>query len=365
LKKSILLNTFFGHGRSALNHAGGKNNKTLCCCDVEGRKMNMIENFLDKTISDISLPGLPAPYSGKVRQSYDLSGGRKIIIATDRLSAFDRQITTIPLKGQVLTQLARFWFDNTGDICPNHVIAYPDPNVLICRKLNMLPVEIVVRGYLAGSTATSILRMYKDGKRNVYGVQLPDGMRDFQKLDTPVLTPTTKGAAASHDEPLTPADIVERNIVDKKVWDTVSQYALKLFARGQEIASKRGLILADTKYEFGTLDDGTVVLGDEIHTPDSSRYWIEASYQQRFENGEMPETLDKDVIRRWLVSKCDPYKDDIPPIPDEIRIETAKTYISVFERITGKTMTAPEEANPTDRIKKAVEAYIQADKEKL
>jgi phosphoribosylaminoimidazole-succinocarboxamide synthase len=323
--------------------------------------MSMMEPYLSKTIDDISLPGLSAPYSGKVRQSYDAPGERKIIIATDRLSAFDRQITTIPLKGQVLTQLSRFWFEATKDICPNHVLAYPDPNVVVCRKLKMLPVEMVVRGYLAGSTATSILKMYKAGHRQIYGVPFPDGMRDNQKLDCPIITPTTKGDTAAHDEPLSAQQIVAENIVDKKIWDKVSAYALALFARGQKIAGEKGLILADTKYEFGLLPDGTVVLGDEIHTPDSSRYWIASTYQQRVDAGEPPETLDKDVMRRWVAEHCDPYKDPIPPIPAYIRIATAETYVTVYERMTGEKMEFPDvSVDPRERIKRAVREYLES-----
>ncbi|MFA4995493.1 MAG: phosphoribosylaminoimidazolesuccinocarboxamide synthase [Bdellovibrionales bacterium] len=318
----------------------------------------MIDSFLSKTVDDISL-SLPNPYKGKVRQSYDAPGNRKIIIATDRLSAFDRQITTIPLKGQVLTQLSRYWFDQTKDICPNHVIAYPDPNVVVCKKLNMLPVELVVRGYLAGSTATSILKMYKAGKREMYGVKFPDGLRDNQQLERPIITPTTKAAANDHDAPLSPEKIVADKILDKAVWDKTCAYALALFARGQEIAKKRGLILADTKYEFGLLPDGTVVLGDEIHTPDSSRYWIAETYQKRIDSGEAPETLDKDVVRRWLTDHCDPYKDEIPPIPDATRLATAETYVSVYEKMTGQKFAFPDASqNPVERIKSAVMNYL-------
>jgi len=321
--------------------------------------MSMIESYLNKTIGDISLPGLSAPYSGKVRQSYDAPGERKIIIATDRLSAFDRQITTIPLKGQVLTQLSRFWFDALSDICPNHVLAYPDPNVLVCRKLKMLPVEMVVRGYLAGSTSTSILKMYKAGRREIYGVTFPDNMRDYQVLDRPVITPTTKGDVGTHDEPLSARQIVAENIVEESVWDKVSAYALALFARGQKIAGEKGLILADTKYEFGLLPDGTVVLGDEIHTPDSSRYWIAASYRQRMDAGEPPETLDKDIVRRWVAERCDPYKDEIPAIPNSVRIATAEAYVGVFERMTGKKLELPDVlVDPKRRIENAVGKYL-------
>ncbi|MDD4617132.1 MAG: phosphoribosylaminoimidazolesuccinocarboxamide synthase [Alphaproteobacteria bacterium] len=319
----------------------------------------MIEAYLKNTIDDISIPGLSNPYSGKVRQSYDAPGERKIIIATDRLSAFDRQITTVPFKGQVLTQLARFWFDQTTDICPNHVIAYPDPNVLVCKKLKMLPVEMVVRGYLAGSTATSILKMYKAGRREMYGVTFKNGMRDNQRLDQPVITPTTKGDAGTHDEELSGAKIVADGILSKEIWEKVSSYTLALFQRGQKIAQEKGLILADTKYEFGMLPDGTVVLGDEIHTPDSSRYWIADSYQKRFEEGQAPETLDKDVIRRWVSERCDPYKEEIPPIPDDLRLATAETYLSVYEKITGQKLELPSPSiDPIERIKKAVFAYL-------
>ena len=315
-----------------------------------------LKSFLSKTIDDVSLP-LSGHYSGKVRESYDAPHGRKVIVATDRLSAFDhKNLTTIPFKGQVLTQLARFWFEQTKDICPNHIIAYPDPNALVCRNLKMLPIELVVRGYLAGTTATSILKMYKAGKREMYGVTFPDGMHDFQKLDRPIITPTTKG---EEDEPLAPQEVVAKNIVPKDVWDKVSAYALALFARGQKIAAEKGLILADTKYEFGQLPDGTIVLGDEIHTPDSSRYWIAATYQKRFDAGEGPETLDKDVVRRWVNEHCDPYKDKIPPIPDDVRVATSHTYISVYEKMTGKEFPFPDAAqNPKERIKKAVMDYL-------
>lgn len=320
----------------------------------------MLEKYLSKTIDDIDLP-LPGAYRGKVRQSYDAPGDRKIIIATDRLSAFDRNITTIPLKGQVLTQISQYWFDKTNDICPNHVIAYPDPNVLVCKKLDMLPVELVVRGYLAGSTATSILKMYKAGKRTMYGMTFPDGMRDNQVLGQPIITPTTKAGVYEHDEPLSPQKIISDKILAKSLWEKVSGYALALFARGQKLARENGLILADTKYEFGVLADGSLVLGDEIHTPDSSRYWIAATYSERFEAGKPPETLDKDVLRRWIVEHCDPYKEELPPIPDDVRVTTAETYLSVYEKMTGKKLALPDASqDPKERIRKAVMDYLES-----
>src|SRR5271168_996415 len=233
--------------------------------------------YADHILRDATIAELPHHYRGKVRDNYDLPDGRRIIVATDRLSAFDRIITAIPFKGQVLTQLARFWFEATRDVCPNHVIEYPDPNVLVCRRLAMMPVEIVVRDYLTGTTATSIWPMYKAGRREMYGIRLPDGLRENEKLASTIITPTTKAFDGGHDEPLTAEQITARNLLTSGQWRTVSERALALFARGREIARERGLILVDTKYEFGFDPAGDIVLADEIHTPDSSRYWLAES----------------------------------------------------------------------------------------
>ena len=208
-------------------------------------------------LEDATIPELPNHYRGKVRDNYDLPDGRRIIIASDRLSAFDRNLAAIPLKGQVLTQTAKFWFEATADICPNHVIEYPDPNVLVGRKLTILPVEIVVRDYLAGTTGTSILSLYKAGQREMYGIRLPDGMRDNEKLPETIITPTSKAFHGGHDEPLTPAEIVGQGLLSEAQWKTVSDYALALFAKGRAMARERGLILVDTKYEFGIDENGT------------------------------------------------------------------------------------------------------------
>src|SRR6516225_7366015 len=234
---------------------------------------------LDNILSDATIPELPNHYRGKVRDNYDLPDGRRIIIATDRLSAFDRIITAIPFKGQVLTQIAHFWFDATREICPNHVIEYPDPNVLVCRRLNIMPVEIVARDYLTGTTGTSIWPMYKAGAREMYGIRFPEGLCENQKLPATIITPTTKAFDGGHDEPLTAAEITGRGLLTQQQWAAVSDLALKLFAQGRAVAERRGLILVDTKYEFGFEAAGRIVLADEIHTPDSSRYWIAASYQ--------------------------------------------------------------------------------------
>jgi len=308
--------------------------------------------YSSRVLDDATIPELPNHYRGKVRDNYDLADGRRIIIASDRLSAFDRILCAIPFKGEVLTQTARFWFEQTADICANHVLEYPDPNVLICRRLDILPVEIVVRGYLAGTTGTSILTLYKKGQREMYGMTLPDGMRDNQKLAQPIITPTSKEFDGGHDEPLTPAEILDRKLLTAAQWDELSASALALFARGQKLAAERGLILADTKYEFGVTPDGTIVLADEIHTPDSSRYWRQASYQARFEAGERPDSFDKDFVRSWVAARCDPYKDAIPEIPQDLIIGTAAVYAEAFETITGRTFAPDlEGATVLDRIR--------------
>jgi phosphoribosylaminoimidazole-succinocarboxamide synthase len=296
---------------------------------------------LDNVLADATIAELSNHYRGKVRDNYDLADGRRVIIATDRLSAFDRILTAIPCKGQVLTQIARFWFDKTREICPNHVIEYPDPNVVVCRRLDILPVEIVVRDYLTGTTGTSIWPMYRAGRREIYGVRFPDGLRENQKLPATIITPTTKAAEGEHDEPVTPDQIIGRGLLTREYWQHVSELALALFAHGRAIAAGRGLILVDTKYEFGLDRDGRIILADEIHTPDSSRYWIMDTYERRFAAGEPPDTLDKDYLRRWVSARCDPYRDAIPEIPSEVILETARIYIDAYQTITGKSFGPP------------------------
>jgi phosphoribosylaminoimidazole-succinocarboxamide synthase len=312
-----------------------------------------------EVLGDATIPELPNHYRGKVRDNYDLPDGRRIIIASDRLSAFDRILAAIPFKGQVLTQTARFWFEETRDICPNHVLDYPDPNVVVGRRLDILPVEIVVRDYLAGTTGTSILTLYKKGAREMYGVSLPDGLRDNEKLPRTIITPTSKAFDGGHDEPLTPVAIVEQGLLTAEQWNAVSGYALALFARGQEIARSRGLILVDTKYEFGADARGNILLADEIHTPDSSRYWLAGSYAERFAKGERPESFDKDFVRSWVAARCDPYRDPIPEIPREMILETAAVYIRAFEAITGQAFRLPDKAEPPlDRIRQNLASFI-------
>lgn len=312
-----------------------------------------------RILSDAYVPELPNRYSGKVRENYDLPDGRRIIISTDRLSAFDTILTSIPFKGQILTQTARYWFDETADICPNHALDYPDPNVVIGTRLDILPVEIVVRGYLAGTTSTSILTKYRNGERSVYGTVLPDGLRDNEKLLRPIITPTTKAFDGGHDEPLSQAEIIEHGLLTQEQWDIVAGYAMRLFARGQSLAAERGLILADTKYEFGADKHGNIILADEIHTPDSSRYWIASSYQQAFDTAQRPESFDKDVIRAWVSARCDPYKDPIPTIPDEMVEQTSQIYVTAYETITGAAFT-PDSSGSTvlERIRSNLRQYF-------
>ena len=308
------------------------------------------------------LPELPNHYQGKVRDNYDLPDGRRVIVASDRLSAFDLNLCAVPHKGQVLTQTARYWFDVTGDICPNHVIAYPDPNVLVCRRLEMLPVEMVVRGYLAGTTSTSVLTHYRAGRREMGGVRLPDGMRPNQALPALILTPTSKAAQGDHDAPLSPARILEQGLLTADQWDELSATALALYARGCELAATRGLILADTKYEFGLDPDGRIVLADEIHTPDSSRFWRSATYEERFATGEHPDSFDKDVVRNWVAARCDPYRDPIPEIPQEVILATSDVYIEAFETITGRPFVKPDAAEPIlARIRRNLAPFMETE----
>ncbi len=303
-------------------------------------------------LTDAHFQELPAFYQGKVRDSYDLPDGRRVMIATDRQSAFDKVLAAVPFKGQVLNETARFWFEQTGDICPNHVIEYPDPNVVIARKLDMLPVEMVVRDYITGSTDTSIWPMYARGERTLYGIDFPEGLVKNAKLPETILTPTTKAAQGEHDEPITPAGIVRQGLLSQERWDELARISLALFARGREIAARNGLVLVDTKYEFGVDEAGRITLADEIHTPDSSRYWIASSYEGRLAAGEEPESLDKEFLRLWVAARCDPYRDPIPEIPPETLIEFSNRYIHLYEQVTGRTFEKPATDRPVrDRVR--------------
>ena len=318
-----------------------------------------------RVLPEARIPELPNPYFGKVRDCYDLPAtpevpeGRRILISSDRISAFDRILAAIPHKGQVLTQVARWWFDRTGDICGNHVLAYPDANVVVGKRLTILPVEIVVRGYLAGTTGTSVLTLYKQGQRAMYGHTLPEGLRDNEALPQAIITPTSKAFDGGYDEPLTAAEIVDQGLLTAAQWDEVSAKALALFARGQAMAAERGLILVDTKYEFGVDLEGNILIADEIHTPDSSRYWLADGYEAALSSGSRPPSFDKDVIRAWVAARCDPYKDAIPEIPAEMIAQTSAVYIQAFEAITGEAFV-PDLSGETvlDRVRGNLAPYF-------
>ena len=283
--------------------------------------------------TDISLP-LPDRKVGKVRVAYALPNNQRLFVTTDRLSAFDQIVAAVPYKGQVLNQLAAWWFANTKDIIANHIVSLPDPNATIALGATPLPVEVIVRGVMTGSTSTSIWKQYEQGKRKIYGYSFADNILKNTLLPEAIITPTTKGDAGAHDEPLTNAEVVERGFVDANTWKTVQVSALALFARGQEVAKRAGLLLADTKYEFGTLPNGEVIIIDEMHTPDSSRFWELSSYQDRLAAGKEPESLDKEPIR--LALDAIGYRGDgrPPELDGSVIAATTKRYIAAYERHT-------------------------------
>ncbi len=321
---------------------------------------DVIRAAIPNVLTEAEFPELPNYYRGKVRENYDLPDGRRILISTDRQSAFDQVLAAVPFKGQVLTQTARFWFEATADLCANHVLDYPDPNVVVGRQLTMLPVEMVVRDFLTGSTDTSVWPMYRDGRRELYGVTLPEGLSKNDRLPGTIVTPTTKAAIGGHDAPITPAEIVGRGLLTQPQWDEAARLSLAVFARGREIAAQRGLILVDTKFEFGLDGQGKMVLADEILTPDSSRYWQMGSYPDRHGRGEEPESLDKEFLRLWIAARCDPYNEPIPAIPDDTLIEFSRKYIALFETVTGRSFEPPPLGEPIkQRIRRNLGAYFR------
>lgn len=313
-----------------------------------------IEPFLSTTLDSTNFAGLGERYSGKVRDVYS-QRERTILIATDRQSAFDIAWCTIPLKGQTLNQLSAWWFTRVSDIMPTHVIAVPDPNVTVVKPLTMLKVEIVVRAYLAGSTGTSAWINYKNGVRDFCGHRLPDGMVKNQRLASgPIVTPTTKG---EHDELIDAAGVIERGFATKKQWEEISARALELFARGSKIAVERGLILVDTKYEMGFDSDGQLTLADEVHTPDSSRFWRAKSYEVRMSAGQEPESLDKEFFRLWLREQGFDYGKPKPAINDDVRTMLAMKYLELYQELTGEEFKIPEDADVQGRIQRNLESY--------
>jgi phosphoribosylaminoimidazole-succinocarboxamide synthase len=296
---------------------------------------DQLRGLLPGALDETSLPLLNRT-SGKVRDWYDLPDGKRLIVTTDRLSAFDRILATVPYKGQVLNQLSAWWFEQTRDIVPNHIVSLPDPNAAIVNVAEAFPVEVIVRGYITGVTSTALWYRYSLGERNVYGYNFPEGLQKNQALPEPIITPTTKGGMTGHDERLTSAEILEKGLLGKQTWEQVQEAALALFRRGQEVAHKAGMILVDTKYEFGCAADGRVLLIDEVHTPDSSRFWKADSYEMRFAAGEDPENFDKEFVRLAYAEKGYRGDGEIPRMPDELWVSASERYLRIYEMLTGK-----------------------------
>ncbi|MBI4731701.1 MAG: phosphoribosylaminoimidazolesuccinocarboxamide synthase [Chloroflexi bacterium] len=279
---------------------------------------------------------LPGKTSGKVRDWYPLPDGKRLIVTTDRLSAFDRVLARVPYKGQVLNQLAAWWFDQTRDLIPTHLVSIPDPNAAIVTEVQPFPVEVIVRGYITGVTSTALWYRYSLGEREIYGHHFPEELRKNAALPEPIITPTTKGGATGHDERLSCAEVVDKGYLDAAAWAQIQSAALAIFERGQQVAKEAGLILVDTKYEFGRAPDGTVMLIDEVHTPDSSRFWKADTYAARFAAGEEPENFDKEFVRMAYAKKGYRGDGDIPTMPDDLWVAASQRYIAIYEMLTGQ-----------------------------
>ncbi len=309
---------------------------------------------LQHTLRQIDLPALGELYRGKVRDNYS-RGDRIVMVTTDRVSAFDHVLGTIPFKGVVLSRLTAFWFEKVKDIAPTHLVDVPDPSVQVVKRAKPLPIEIVIRGYITGS----LWRDYLAGKAGAYGIEWPKGLKKDQKLDQPIITPSTKAEYGKHDEPISEKEILAKKLVSPEVWKEATGIAQRLFRRGQEWAATRGLILVDTKYEMG-ITDGKLVVIDEIHTPDSSRYWVAKGYAERFAKGDDQEMLDKENIRQWLIKEHGfSGHGKPPPLTDEVRVMLARKYIEVYERLTGETFTSGV-GSVAERIKRnlAAKGYL-------
>jgi phosphoribosylaminoimidazole-succinocarboxamide synthase len=294
-----------------------------------------IRQQLPLALGETHLP-IPGKQTGKVRDWYELQHGQRLLVTTDRLSAFDRILARVPYKGQVLNQLAAWWFDQMSDVIANHKIALPDPNATIVTTVQPFAVEVIVRGYITGVTSTALWYRYSLGERDIYGYHFAAGLRKNEQLPEPIITPTTKGGPTGHDERLTCAEVVEQGILDRATWDEVQAAALAVFKRGQDIAAKNGLILVDTKYEFGRAPDGRVLLIDEVHTPDSSRFWKAESYAERLAQDAEPENFDKEFVRMAYAEHG--YRGDgpIPAMPDDLWIAASERYIQIYEMLTGQ-----------------------------
>lgn len=319
--------------------------------------LEIISQNLKNTLNETNIQGIKKVYRGKVRDMYEAKG-QKLFIITDRQSAFDRVLASVPFKGAVLNLFSAFWFEQTKDIVDNHMIAVPDPNVMAATPVKIYPVEVVVRAYITGSTSTSAWMNYEKGERLFCGVQLPEGLKKNQKFNKPILTPTTK--SDEHDEKISRDEIIAQGLVPEDKWNQIEEYAFAIFKRGQEIAAKAGYILVDTKYEFGEDANGNILLADEVHTPDSSRYWKAATYEERFSQDLEPESFDKEFLRLWFREHCDPYNDEVlPDAPDDLVIKLSSKYIEIYEQITGNTFEYNTDQPVHDRIQKNIDKYLK------
>lgn len=314
-----------------------------------------IQSALNSTVDTLSFPEAFRHHTGKVRESFILDEKRRAIVVSDRISAFDFILGTVPFKGQVLNQIAAWWFRKLDGIVPHHLIDVPDPNISLVKNVTPLAVEIIVRGYLTGSTKTSSWYAYQHSDRKICGIEMPAGMKKNQPFSTPIITPTTKPTGAGeHDENISSAEVVTRGLVDLATWEKAQDYAMKMFALGQKVAAEHGLILVDTKYEMGMTPEGELIVIDEVHTPDSSRYWIEETYQNRFNLGMEPEALSKEFVRTALVEKGydvdDPTADPSQYLSDDLRVMAAEKYIELYERVTGESFVFPTEGSAVERI---------------
>jgi phosphoribosylaminoimidazole-succinocarboxamide synthase len=310
---------------------------------------NDLVKALAHPLAETSLERLGKKYRGKVRDCYTTTDGRRILVVTDRISAFDRSLGVLPLKGQLLNFVSNWWFERTRELVPNHVLGVPDPNVTVALECDPLPVEMVMRAYLTGTTSTSVWVHYEAGARSFCGYELPDGLSKHQRLPEILLTPSTKAAHGDHDVSASRQEILALTGMPAADFDEAARLSRLLFEAGQRVCAEQGLILVDTKYEFGKTKDGKIVVIDEIHTPDSSRFWIADTYEQRLAQGQDPDSLDKEYLRRFLAAQGFRGDGPLPPIPDDVRVESSLRYIAAVERITGQPFV-PNTEEPSTRI---------------
>ena len=323
--------------------------------NIDKKYYQEIKENLTNTIQDTNI-GAPNKKIGKVRDAYFLND-KVVMVSTDRQSAFDRVLAAIPYKGAVLNSVSAWWFKKTAHLFPNHLISTPDPNVSIVEKCDVFPVEFVVRGYITGTTDTSLWTVYNNGDREYCGNLLPEGLKKNDKLDKPMLTPTTKDKV--HDRPVSREEIIDLGLMSAKNYDLAAKMSLDLFAFGQETAKNNGLILVDTKYEIGTDSKGNIKFVDEIHTPDSSRFWISDSYKERINSGQEPENIDKEFLRLWFAKNCDPYNDEVlPDAPDDLVAELSARYILLYELITGEKFIFPNLNDINKRITENIKELL-------